>query len=472
MPPNSTDYNLLGEDLGKLSSGAAKTLNDQVSSRENSLLSSINDSSSISNINRNKEKWSSGVAFHPQGRYWRIGGEWYDFTEFAHPGGKEILYLARDRFDDATYAFESHHLDYKRARAIIRKYKLARPLQKDLNDSHPVAAPKLLGDDSFYSDVRRRVSKYFRTRKLDCGPNIQCLSLFWTVLSLWTLSHINLLFWNPTIPFAMLHGLFSCVLGALGHDFVHQPKYKWMAYLCLDTIGMSSDAWYREHVLQHHMYTNTPLDNHFKGTDPFLVCDPTVPRNWLQTYITPYINPIILFFGVWGNFSFHTTELLKGREKITAWKLFFPCMLLLYVIQHGIIWGAVLSIVHVGTLGTYYFTNALMNHNSEHCWDVNLRNAQKDWGAAQIVSCADWATQASFLSSMKYLWLNYHCVHHLFPLIDICHHKEVQIIVMQACKDHDIYYETGTFWNIYWQMVRSFSTPLSLWNEINSYNGS
>jgi len=88
-------------------------------------------------MDKSRERWSSGVVFHPQGRFWRIGGEWYDFDAFDHPGGREILYLARDRFDDATYAFEAHHLDYKRARAIIRKYKLAKPLQKELNDSPP-----------------------------------------------------------------------------------------------------------------------------------------------------------------------------------------------------------------------------------------------------------------------------------------------------------------------------------------------
>ena len=41
--------------------------------------------------------------------------------------------------------------------------------------------------------------------------------------------------------------------GAFGHNWVHQPKYKHWAYLSLDTIGFSSDGWFREHVLQHHM---------------------------------------------------------------------------------------------------------------------------------------------------------------------------------------------------------------------------
>jgi hypothetical protein len=28
------------------------------------------------------------------------------------------------------------------------------------------------------------------------------------------------------------------------------------------------------------MFTNTPLDNHFKGVDPFLIVDPTRERNF------------------------------------------------------------------------------------------------------------------------------------------------------------------------------------------------
>ena len=59
--------------------------------------------------------YSSGVAFKPPSKhYWRINNEWYDLTTFPHPGGKELL-LARDRFDDCTWVFESHHHNFRRA---------------------------------------------------------------------------------------------------------------------------------------------------------------------------------------------------------------------------------------------------------------------------------------------------------------------------------------------------------------------
>ena len=43
-----------------------------------------------------------------------------------------------------------------------------------------------------------------------------------------------------------------------------------------------------------------PRDNHFRGTDPFLVTDPTVERNWLQRTVMPYALHVILVFGVYG----------------------------------------------------------------------------------------------------------------------------------------------------------------------------
>ena len=68
--------------------------------------------------------WSSGVPFYPPSKsLWRIGGKWYDLEPFLkkHPGGEEVVRLSRDRYEDATYAFESHHHNYSRARSVIAK---------------------------------------------------------------------------------------------------------------------------------------------------------------------------------------------------------------------------------------------------------------------------------------------------------------------------------------------------------------
>jgi hypothetical protein len=119
-------------------------------------------------------------------------------------------------------------------------------------------------------------------------------------------------------------GMTGSFLGAFGHNWVHIPKYKFYAYLSLDTIGFSSDGWFREHNLQHHMYTNTPWDNHFKGTDPFLITDPTVERNWFTKYVTPPLLPIVLIFGLPGNYLAHFTGIVEGSEIFSPGKLLLP----------------------------------------------------------------------------------------------------------------------------------------------------
>ena len=169
-----------------------------------------------------------------------------------------------------------------------------------------------------------------------------------------------------TVFAAILQGLAASLLGAFGHNWVHQPGYMWAAVLSLDTIGFSSQGWYREHVLQHHMYTNTPLDNHFRGTDPFINTDPTVPKSYFNK-MCAIMNPLVLAFGLPGNYIIHLVELFNGRETWTIGKSFFPITVALLVNACGWRRGLFLMFVQCATLGNHYFTMALMNHNSEHC---------------------------------------------------------------------------------------------------------
>jgi cytochrome b involved in lipid metabolism len=78
-----------------------------------------------------KPIWSTRVPFFPPSdKYWRIGGKWYDLEPFLdkHPGGREILLLARDRFEDCTFVFEANHHNYVRARAILKKFAVSKEI--------------------------------------------------------------------------------------------------------------------------------------------------------------------------------------------------------------------------------------------------------------------------------------------------------------------------------------------------------
>lgn len=443
-----------------------------------------------------KVSYSSGVAFYPPSdHHWRIGGKWYDFTDFLplHPGGSEVLLLVRDRFEDATFVFESHHHNYKKTRAIIRKYEVdesvvraaglrSRPTNNsdtgrtkdDLlhHDRHLDAneIPKLLDDEAFYSILRRRVTQYlYRVGSPRGGPTMQCILLFWTSFVAWLICYLWLLT-TASISASICLGFTAAWLGAFGHNWVHQPKYKLWAHLSLDVVGFSSDAWFREHNLQHHMYTNTPWDNHFRGSAPWLITDPTVKRNFLQQYVMPYINPILLSFGLYTNYLINCVEVIKGNEIVSPWKLLLPFEIGAMAYNWG--WrGMILMFLSHSILGVYYFTMALMNHNAHHCVNVTKRNASRDWGEAQIVSSADWAVGMPFWAAGIFLWLNYHTVHHLFPLIDFSHHPAIQEILIETCKEFRIDYVIASPLEIYIQMVHSFASPASLMQEILVYGG-
>ncbi|GMI55230.1 hypothetical protein ScalyP_jg1660 [Parmales sp. scaly parma] len=269
-----------------------------------------------------------------------------------------------------------------KVRKIIQKYKVPK---EELHLCPPIKlseSPKFIPLDSFYSVLRNRVKDYLHENKLKQGPNMMTLVSFWITLAIW-IGSIALTLKYQTVPFAIFQGFCGAILGAYGHNFIHQPGYMNYARISLDTIGFSSQGWYREHVLQHHMYTNTPLDNHFHGMKPFIQTDPTVNRNLFEK-ICALGNPIVLWFGLPGNYVIHLLEMMRGREDITLGKAFLPGLIYLFCKVCGWKRGCMLMFVQAGFLGVHYFTMALMNHNAEHCVNTEARNGANDWGVAQL----------------------------------------------------------------------------------------
>jgi len=186
----------------------------------------------------------------------------------------------------------------------------------------------------------------------------------------------------------------------------------------------------------------------------------------------PYLNPLILTLGLYGNWFDHAVATLKGQEAIRPTELILPTNIALIVMRHGFLHGALLTYTWSALLGLWYFSMALMNHNAEHCMDVDARNAARDWGEAQLHSCADWGVALPFHKAWIYLWLNYHTVHHLFPRLDFAHHPAAQAILMRTCQEHHVkYVAADSPVEIYRQMVRSFATPQSLYKALMVYTG-
>ena len=76
------------------------------------------------------------------------------------------------------------------------------------------------------------------------------------------------------------------------------------------------------------------------------------------------------------------------------------------------------------------------------------------------------------LSSRRYLWLNFHTIHHLFPRLDVAHHPAAQKLLLETCKEFGVRYEAaGSAWSVYKEMIHSFANPRSLYKEILVYGG-
>lgn len=448
-----------------------------------------------------KPTWSSTVVFYPPSeKYWRIGNKWYDLTTFKHPGGTQILEMARDRFDDATFAFEAHHHNIKAATKILNKYQVPeeelaknphlikeRPTRKESapgtafdetthHDSQLDANrhPDLLNDEdgSFYSVVRQRVAAYLKEQGCkDGGPTWVCLGLFWIVFFAWV-GMMLLTYQTGSFVASFFTGIVGSYLGSFGHNWVHQPKYKHMGFalLSLDTVGFSSEQWYRDHVLHHHMYTNTPWDHHLHGSDPFMPTDPRKPRDFLQRNVYPYLFHVFLCFGTYSNYMRHNAWCLKGEEEISIGKLFFPLWHYLFYLKWG--WmGVGLVVMMTAVTGNYFYTIALMNHNADNAVDFEQRNNARDWGEAQLICSADFCTHFNFYQAMSLLLLNFHTVHHLFPKVDFCHHPAISQILTETCKEFDIPYRNGSPVKIYKEMIKNFATQTSSVKEVLVYAG-
>ena len=68
-----------------------------------------------------------------------------------------MLILARDRFDDSTYAVDAHHHNQTKVRAMLDKYEV-----KDVQvpKGSEKEYPHFMPETSFYSVLRARVKEY------------------------------------------------------------------------------------------------------------------------------------------------------------------------------------------------------------------------------------------------------------------------------------------------------------------------
>lgn len=324
--------------------------------------------------------------------------------------------------------------------------------------------PLLSPLDGFYGELRARVDDYLN-KNGGRGPTDMCIYLYKITLAVWVALHALVLYtgcqtWGYFGYFiTFLHIVASGILGGYGHNWVHQPKYRTWATLSLDLVGFSSDNWYREHLLQHHLYTNTALDNHFRGTEPFLAAAPDESRTVLNE-VSAIAFPAILAFGVIANWINVFVGTIKGTEDWRWSMCTQPFLAIAYASRFGFTHAAMHAFWVVAGMSIWYFTIALMNHNTDHT--LKSRSVPRDWAEQQLMTCSDLGVGLGFLQSWCYLWLNYHTVHHLFPTTDMSRHPGIQGILLEVAAKHGVEYNCPNFMEAFIQLVLNLYRPLRL----------
>lgn len=222
-------------------------------------------------------------------KYWRVHDDYYDLSEFKHPGGQDWLDFTRG--NDVTELFESCHPNMDMVRPILKKY-LVGPAKEPRN-----SGAFTFKSDGFYMTFRKRAWEILRAA--GTGPTLQMLFIHDSMLSLFLL--FTLATMNPYcsdiawVAAAAAAGfMLQCVITS-AHNFFHK-RANWRMY-SFDLCPYSSYEWRISHAYSHHTFPNTAYDLETTLFEPFILHYPRA-KSALRKLFTPLIFFVITFIGM------------------------------------------------------------------------------------------------------------------------------------------------------------------------------
>lgn len=363
-----------------------------------------------------------------EGDPWMVHGKWYDLSGYidSHPGGRDWLLLTRGQ--DITEAYEVHHLNSKKVKAVLNSMYV-----KDASKEY--VGKYTWDEQGFYMTLKRRVAAHFGTNakgRPDTGPTTYFLALCGFAVAIHFLSFAAMLY-APCWWMAVLAGLTLQTFHGIGHNFLHMADNAWM--YCYDFCGWKHHMHRVSHALSHHLYPNTKIDLEDPEPHSYSFTSNSQENSPWVIFTGPFFmwsGPLRTIIGLW-------PALLKGEE---AWRheyLFNMVQLLLLAWAAGPLHGALLfSIMHFIT-GFCIETAGFGLHRSIFCWSDGDPNAKYDYGEQALCATADHDVDMPLLPSLYFFQiLNNHGVHHLFPTVDKSRMAEIMPIFRQTVEEFDI----------------------------------
>ena len=359
----------------------------------------------------------------------KIDKYWYDLTKFSHPGG-DVIWKFNQK--DATVAYKTIH--YNQNYSKLEKYIC------ENREAVCVAKPIYEFESDFAIDLK--CLPFIR----DSAPIIwwiryAVINIFWILFEYLHFSKSNIFI---SIGLGIVYALMGL---CIGHDGSHGsvskiPRINSFMSRYMDFIGSNNTYWFKQHIMQHHAFTNqSELDPDTVG-EPFFVIDPE-KRHKNQKYSLSVI--WMLGFTI----VFNIPRLIKSKDIVG---ILLRCLFLIKVFHGGIFNG----IVVIFTTGFILSNLFIISHNT----DETKRN-QNDtcWYKCQVESSC---TYGGYWAGLVTGGLNDQITHHIFPRMNSCYFPRVQNKVRAICKKHNVKY---VYYETIWENYKACYKFLTNFNE-------
>ncbi|KAL2635760.1 hypothetical protein R1flu_007239 [Riccia fluitans] len=404
----------------------------------------------------------------------KIHDKWYDLTNFEdfHPGGPVALGLAYGR--DATVMFESHHpfTDRRVLDAILQKYELdeaASQRLQTLEEQHGIPDHTFVWKSDFGDALKFHVREYFQAESK--RRNVSLIEATKATPEKW-MEVIVLGFFYASSLVSLIRGEWSALLTVplsawlssvnTFHDAAHFALHKnWKinhivsyAYPFIS----SPFAWYHQHNIGHHSYTNVghrdPDLVHYSWLKREHTSVPWRPvhgklqrQAWfLTTWWSLAVGVALasmndLWMLIYGVYNDSVPMKVISRRRMlrhVTGRVLTMCLIYTWPFFVFDSWNRILAFANIPML-VYSFL-FMMNTQINHLTPETAHESDEDWYKHQVVTAQDFGVSNRFCYLMSG-GLNYQIMHHLFPTVNHCHLVKLQPIVARLCEKHDVEYK-------------------------------
>jgi linoleoyl-CoA desaturase len=332
----------------------------------------------------------------------------------------------------------------------------------------------------FITDLRSRVSDYFKTRNISTYGNASMYFKSVMMITAYLIPYFILLLagisnvWLTGALWVSM-GFASAGIGlSIMHDANHgsyskNKKVNKVLGFLLNFIGGSSSNWKLQHNYLHHSFTN--IEGMDEDIDPGIVMRFSPHSERLKIHRFQHIYGWFLYGLMtlsWVTAKdyvqlkrFRDTQILEKQSKsfpfllteLTISKIiFYGYLLVLPILLSPVSWWiTVLFFVMMqfiqGFLLTIVFQPAHVMQSSEYPLPDDEGNIENNWAIHQLLTTTNFAPRSKLFS-----WyvggLNFQIEHHLFPNICHVHYKKISSIVKQTAQEYGIpYHVKQTFWD-------------------------